>query len=59
MSYKVANVSGMQAFHPCDPWLYDSESLLRNLDQCGERVMQIPISNPDATQDGIKIALNA
>jgi hypothetical protein len=42
-----------------DPWLFDSELLLRKLEQCRELVMHIPISNPAATQDGIKIALNA
>jgi len=41
------------------PWLLDTELLLRKLEQCRELVMQIPISNPDATQNGIKIALNA
>jgi hypothetical protein len=40
-------------------WLLDTELLLRKLEQCRELVMQIPISNPAATQDGIKIALNA
>jgi len=42
-----------------NPWLLDTELLLRKLEQCRELVMQIPISNPDATQNGIKIALNA
>ena len=42
-----------------NPWLLDTELLLRKLEQCRELVMQIPISNPAATQDGIKIALNA
>jgi len=42
-----------------DPWLFDSELLLRKLEQCRELVMKIPISNPAATLDGIKIALSA
>jgi hypothetical protein len=42
-----------------NPWLLDTELLLRKLEQCRELVMQIPISSPAATQDGIKIALNA
>ena len=42
-----------------NPWLLDTELLLRKLEQCRELVMQIPISKPAATQDGIKIALNA
>ena len=40
-----------------DPWLFDSELLLRKLEQCRELVMQIPISNPAATHQGIKIAV--
>src|SRR6266550_2664525 len=40
-----------------NPWLLDSELLLRKLEQCRELVMQIPISNPAATHEGIKIAV--
>jgi len=40
-----------------DPWLFDSELLLRKLEQCRELVMQIPISNPAATHDAIKMAV--
>ena len=29
-----------------DPWLFDSEALLRELDRCSETVLQIPITNP-------------
>ena len=40
-----------------DPWLLDSELLLRKLEQCRELVMQIPISNPGATHEAIKMAV--
>jgi len=40
-----------------NPWLLDTELLLRKLEQCRELVTQIPISNPAATHQGIKIAL--
>ena len=40
-----------------DPWLFDSELLLRKLEQCRDLVMQIPISNPAATHQGVKIAV--
>ena len=40
-----------------DPWLLDSELLLRKLEQCCELVRQIPISNPAATHHGITTAL--
>ena len=42
-----------------DPWLFDSEALLRELDRCRETVLQIPITNPNATHFGIQIAVNA
>ena len=29
-----------------DPWLLDSELVLRKVEQCRELVMQIPISDP-------------
>lgn len=29
-----------------DPWLFDSEALLRELDRCSETVLQIPINEP-------------
>jgi hypothetical protein len=32
-----------------DPWLFDSEALLRELDRCRETVLQIPITNSNAT----------
>ena len=35
-----------------DPWLFDSEALLRELDRCREIVLQIPITNPNATHFG-------
>ena len=40
-----------------NPWLLDTELLLRKLEQCCELVRQIPISNPAATHQGIKIAV--
>ena len=42
-----------------DPWLFDSESLLRELDRCRELVLEIPISNPNATHFGINVAVTA
>jgi hypothetical protein len=41
-----------------DPWLFDSESLLRELDRC-ELVLEIPITNPNATHFGINVAVTA
>jgi hypothetical protein len=40
-----------------DPWLFDSEALLRELDRCRETVLQIPINNPNATHFGIQLAV--
>lgn len=42
-----------------DPWLFDSESLLRELDRCRELVLQIPIANHHATHFGINVAIDA
>jgi len=42
-----------------DPWLFDSESLLRELDRCRELVLEIPITNPNATHFGINVAVTA
>src|SRR5262245_14634376 len=42
-----------------DPWLFDSEALIRELDRCRETVLQIPITNSNATHFGIQIAVNA
>src|SRR6516165_9490749 len=42
-----------------DPWLFDSEALLRELDRCRETVLQIPVTNANATHFGIQIAVNA
>ena len=42
-----------------DPWLFDSEALLGELDRCREIVLQIPITNPNATHFGIQLAVNA
>jgi hypothetical protein len=41
-----------------DPWLFDSEALLRELDRCREAVLQIPINTPNDTHLGIQIAVN-
>jgi hypothetical protein len=42
-----------------DPWLFDSEALLRELDRCRELVLQIPIGDPQATHFGINNAIGA
>ena len=42
-----------------DPWLLDTEALLRELDRCRELTMQIPISTPTATHLGIRTSVNA
>jgi hypothetical protein len=42
-----------------DPWLLDTELLLRELDRCHELTIQIPISTIDATHVGIQNAANA
>src|SRR4026209_2978742 len=42
-----------------DPWLFDSEALLRELDRCRETVLQIPVTNPNATHFGIQLAVAA
>ena len=42
-----------------DPWLFDSEALLRELDRCRELTLQIPITDPNATHFGIQLAVNA
>src|SRR5262245_12569625 len=42
-----------------DPWLFDSESLLRKLDRCRELVLEISIAHPHQTHFDINIAVNA
>ena len=42
-----------------DPWLLDTELLLRELDRCHELTIQIPISTINATHLGIQTAANA
>jgi hypothetical protein len=42
-----------------DPWLFDSEALLRELARCRETALQIPITNPNATHFGIQLTVNA
>jgi hypothetical protein len=41
-----------------DPWLFDSESLLRELDRCRELVSQISIRKPHETHFDINIAVD-
>jgi hypothetical protein len=43
-----------------DPWLFDSEALLRELDRCRETALQIPTNGDyNATHFGIQITVNA
>ena len=43
-----------------NPWLFDSEALLRELDRCRELTNQIPTNGDcNATHFGIQIAVNA
>jgi len=43
-----------------DPWLFDTEHLLRELDRCRELTLQIPTNGDcNATHFGIQIAVNA
>src|SRR5262249_31388024 len=42
-----------------DPWLFNSESLLRGLDRCRELVLEISIAHPHQTHFDINIAVNA
>ena len=42
-----------------DPWLFDSEALLRELARCRETALQIPITNANATHFGIQLTVNA
>ena len=43
-----------------DPWLFDSEALLRELDRCRETALQIPTNgDSNATHFGIQITVNA
>jgi hypothetical protein len=55
----VNNGSNSQPQHLPDPWLFDSEALLRELDRCREQILQIPITNPNATHFGIQLAVNS
>jgi hypothetical protein len=42
-----------------DPWHFDSESLLRELDRCREQILQIPTNgDSNATHFGIRNAVN-
>ena len=43
-----------------DPWLFDSEALLRELDRCRKLTNKIPTNGDcNATHFGIQIAVNA
>jgi hypothetical protein len=43
-----------------DPWLFESEALIRELDRCRELTNQIPTNgDSNATYFGIRIAVNA
>ena len=42
-----------------DPWLFDSESLIRELDRCRELVLDISIAHPHQTHFDINIAVTA
>lgn len=43
-----------------DPWLFDSEKLLTELDRCREMVLLIPVNgDPHATHFGINNAISA
>ncbi len=41
-----------------DPWLFDTEALIKELDRCRELVLQIPVSKANATHFGINIAVD-
>jgi hypothetical protein len=42
-----------------DPWLFDSEKLLRELAPCRELVLNVPINDTQATHFALNIAINA
>jgi hypothetical protein len=42
-----------------DPWLFDTEALLTQLDRCRETIMNIPIADAQSTHFGIIRAVNA
>jgi hypothetical protein len=43
-----------------DPWLFDSEKLLRELDRCREMILLVPVNgDPHATHFGINNAISA
>jgi hypothetical protein len=50
-------MSEPQKPHLPDPWLFDSEALLRELDRCRELILEIPITNANATHFGIQLAV--
>src|SRR5437016_4657153 len=42
-----------------DPWLFDSEALLRELARCRKLVINVPIPDLEATHFGLNRAVNA
>ena len=42
-----------------DPWLFDTEKLLRELARCRELVLNVPIGDTQATHFGLNIAIDA
>lgn len=42
-----------------DPWLFDSEKLLRELARCRELVLNVPINDTQATHFALNIAIDA
>jgi hypothetical protein len=42
-----------------EPWLFDSESLLRELARCRETALQVPITSPNATHFGLQLVISA
>jgi hypothetical protein len=42
-----------------DPWLFDSEKLLRELDRCRELILQIPTTDPHGAHFAINVAVDA
>ena len=53
------NISNAATRETSRPIAFDGESLLRELDRCRELVLEIPITNPNATHFGINVAVTA
>jgi len=41
-----------------DPWLFDTEKLLRELARCREIMLNVPINDPHATHFGVNMAID-